>query len=138
MVSGIPANIEHEQLEGIFITLFNSVCPHNINSRDIIACHRISLKSASVLVKFVNKKDATSLLNSRKTIDGLNNDSIDLGYCTKFYVEEHLTPYVSLSYKCRCLKRRNLIIKTKNQKGTVKILKNFDGGTIKWVKFFHS
>ena len=37
VVSGIPANIEHEQLEGIFRTLFNSVCPHNMNSRDLIA-----------------------------------------------------------------------------------------------------
>ena len=89
------------------------------------------------MVKFANKKDATSLA-SRKTIDGLNNDSIDLGYCTKFYVEEHRTPYVaSLAYKCRCLKRRNLIIKTKIQKGTVKILKNFDGGTIQWVSINH-
>ena len=128
VIDGIPGSIDHDNLENIVVTLFNRVCLHNITERDLVACHRISKKSTSVLVKFVNSKDATALLDSRQTINSLNNDEIGLGHCGKFFVGEHLTPYMAgLAYRCRCLKRSNKIEKTKIQKGIVKILMNTEG-----------
>ena len=45
IVSGIRASIEHKDLGGILLTSFNSVCKHNISSRDVVACHRQAIKT---------------------------------------------------------------------------------------------
>ena len=53
------------------------------------------------------------------------------------FVSEHLTPFTSmLAYRCRCLKRRNKILKTKVEKGVVKILTTFDD-SVQWCKITH-
>ena len=129
IISGIPSTIDHDNLEGIVINLFNNVCHHNITERDIEAVHRISFKSPLVLVKFMNKKDATALVDSRSSIVSYKNDEFGLGESNKLYVEHQLTPYMGLlAYRCRCLKRKNVIINTKVQKGIVKILVNSEHG----------
>ena len=51
-VAGIPNEIEHCKLEGIIIEIFNKVCFHQISHRDIVACHRLSQKNDTVIVKF--------------------------------------------------------------------------------------
>ena len=138
VIAGIPIVVDHSDLEGNVIKLFNAVCYHTINPRDIIACHRISQKSPRVLVKFINKKDAISLLDAKVVINNLNNEDIGLGFCEKLFVEEHLTPYIgNLAYLCRCLKRENKIIQTKVAKGIVKILKPGENGTLKWFDILH-
>ena len=139
VISGIPLQIEHSELEGIVITLFNKICHYKITIRDIVAVHRISKTSPRVLVKFVNRRDATSLLDGKVALNNLINDDIGLGHCDKFYVEDHLTPYVSnLAYRCRCLKRSDKIVKTKVSRGTVKILKAAEDGTLKWHDILHA
>ena len=125
VINGIPESEDHSNLEGIAVKLFNSVCFHTITGRDIVAVHRVSKKSLLVLVKFVNKKDATALVNSKNSINALNNEDIGLGHCGKFYVSHQLTPYMGeLAYRCRCLKRQNLVASTKIERGVVKILVN--------------
>ena len=104
VLTGTPSSIDHSKLEDIVITIFNNVCYHSITSRDIVACHRLSVKSDKVLIKFVNSKDAVAFLDSKSSLEKLNNSSIGLETCNKFFVTDHLTPYISnLAFKCRCL-----------------------------------
>ena len=138
VISGIPSDKEHSELEGIAINLFNKTCHHSISSRDIIGCHRISRTSSRVLVKFVNKKDAISLIDGKPTIENARHDDIGLGHDDKLYVDDHLTPYISnLAYQCRCLKRNGKVVKTKVNKGIVKILKANEDGTFLWHDILH-
>ena len=84
-----------------------------------------------MIVKFVNKKDAIALINSKLTIKNLDKSFISPN-CINLYVNEHLTPFMaSLAYKCRCLKREKKIYQTKVDKGLVKVLTNKDG-IFKW------
>ena len=139
VIAGIPENINHIALEGIVVNLFNKVCLHNISDRDIVACHRISTKSLFVLVKFLNKKDASALVNSRLAIGSLHNNEIGLSDSDKLYVDFQLTPYMGkLAYICRCLKRNGEIMNTKVERGSVKILFQELGGTMKWHLISHS
>lgn len=132
VITGFPGTVEHKDLEGTVITLFNSVCFHNISPREIVACHRLSARTNSVIVKFLNKKDATALLKSRLSIKILDLNSVGLGHCDKIYVSEHLTPFLSeLAYRCRCLKREKKIFNTKVENGTIKILFSH-GGSLSW------
>ena len=139
VISGIPITVIHTELEGIVIKLFNAVCEITISGRDLIACHRISKSSPRVLVKFLNKKDAISLLGVKLTVNRLKNEDIGLGYCDKLFIEDHLTPYISnLAYQCRCLKCNQIIVRTKVIKGVVKILMSTDDGTLKWFDILHT
>ena len=55
-ITGIPQNIEHNQLEGKVIQLLNKVgC--NIISDNVEACHRISSKKDRVIINFSCRKD---------------------------------------------------------------------------------
>ena len=131
VISGIPKDVEHTKLEGIVISIFNQVCFHRINSRDIVACHRLSEKIDSVIIKFLNKKDSVALLNSKLALKQLDTASISPN-CQKIYVNEHLTPYMDqIAYKCRCLKRANKIYQTKVENGSVKVLTNKEG-SFRW------
>ena len=92
-----------------------------------MACHRISSKSPSVLIKFLNTKDAEALLNSKSAIDSLDKSEIGIDANDRLYVDQHLTPYMGkLAYLCRCAKRQKLILNTKTEKGAIKILVNHD------------
>ena len=132
IIKGIPSDVPHNALEGIIINLFNLVCYHVITGRDIVACHRVSIKSSLVLVKFVNTKDAISLIEGKEAISKMNTNDLGIGEIGSLYVDEHLSPYIGyLAYRCRCLKREDKILKTKVQKGVVKILMCLEGIT-KW------
>ena len=74
LVSGIPTTVEHQNLEGIVLNIFNSICYHKISQRYIIAVHRVSKSSPKVLVKFVNKRDATSFLDGKIALSNLNKN----------------------------------------------------------------
>ena len=138
VITGILPNVEHNDLEDIVIRLFNNVCYHSISSKDIVDCHRLSKKTDNVVVRFMNKKDAIALLNSKDAIQQLNLSEVGLHHCEKLFVQEHLIPYVSgLAYRCRCLKRQNIIEKTKVQKGIVKILFKDENGIFKWINIQH-
>lgn len=131
VIAGIPKDIDHNKLEGTVVTIFNSVCFHSITHREIIACHRLSAKTDTVLVQFGNKKDASALLNSKLSIKELDKSLIAPG-CTNLYINEHLTPFMSeLAYHCRCLKREKKIYQTKVENGIVKVLTNIEG-SFRW------
>ena len=127
IINGIPNEVPHNNLEGIVINIFNTVCFHTITNRDIIACHRLSTRNDSIVVKFVNKKDATALLQSTVSIKEFDKSQIAPN-CINIFVNEHLTPLVGeLAYRWRCLKRANKVYQTKVERGIVKVLTNKDG-----------
>ena len=131
IICGIPREVEHGKLEGTVLNIFNKVCLHHINNRDIVACHRLSATSDSIIVKFVNKKDAVALLGRKIAIKELDT-SLIAPNCNNLYVNEQLTPYMGqLAYKCRCLKRANKIYQTKVENGIEKVLTN-KNGSFRW------
>lgn len=128
IIDGIPSEVQQNDLEGLIIRIFNSVCFHHISSREIVNSHRVSAKSDKVLVKFVNPKDAKALIDSQVSLSRVNNESIGLDNSIKLHVSDHLTPYNSnLAFKCRNLKRSGKIVKIKTQNCVVKILTFIDG-----------
>ena len=125
IIKGISSEVPHAELEKVTLNLFNNVCLHKITERDIVACHRLSMKSNNVIVKFVNKKDAVALKDSYKSIAGLNYEASGLTQCRNLQVDEHLTIYMSnLAYKCRNLVREGHLYKTKCLRGKIKVLVN--------------
>ena len=108
---GIPKKIKHVNLENTCLNIFNKVSDYKISNRDIVNCHRISEKSDTVVIKFLNTRDAVSFLDKNENIQKLENEDNGLDY-KNIYLNEHLTPYISnLAYKCRCLKRKGKIAK---------------------------
>ena len=91
IINGIPNEVPHNNLEGIVINIFNTVCFHTITDRDIIACHRLSTINDSIVVKFVNKKDATALLQSKVSLKEFVKSQIAPN-CMNIFVNEQLTP----------------------------------------------
>ena len=84
LISGIPDHVDHSDLETVVLKIFNTVCYHKINGRDIIAVHRVSRSSSKVLVRFVNKKDVSSLLEAKTAISNLDKGTLGIGHCGKF------------------------------------------------------
>ena len=85
--------MDHSRLEEICILIFNKVCLDSISSRDIVATHRVSARSSSVLIMFVDPKDAEALLDSKHSIERLDKSEIDLEPSVKLFVDMRLTPF---------------------------------------------
>ena len=132
VISGIPASIDHRDLEESALKIFNHISNYEITQRDLVAVHRISAKSSRVLCKFLNRRDATCVLDGKGSLVSYDNQG------EAIYVEGHLTPYISdLAFKCRCLKRQKLILKTNVRKGVVRICKETEDGEEKWFIINH-
>ena len=66
-ITGIPQNIEHNQLEGKVIQVLNKIgC--NIISDNVEACHRISSKNDRVIIKLSRRKDCQQVLSLKKDL----------------------------------------------------------------------
>ena len=101
VISGISASTDHKDLEKTVLKIFNHISHYEITQRDLVAVHRISANSSRVLSKFLNRRDATCVLEGKGTLTSFENQG------EAIYIEGHLTPYViDLAYKCRCLKRQ--------------------------------
>ena len=107
-------------------------CNYTITDRDIVNCHRNSAKSNTVVVKFLNTKDAVAFLRKNEDIQKLENEENGIDY-KNISLNEHLTSYMAnLAFKCRCLKRKHKIAKTKVRNGVVNILIDENEGT-EWI-----
>ena len=138
LISGIPNHVEHSVLESVVINLFNTVFYHKISGRDIESVHRVSRDSSKTLVKFLNRKDASSLLEAKSVIASMDKGLLENGFSERIQVDVHLTPYMStLAYKCRCLKREGKVLKVSTDKGRVKLLKSDPNGILKWHDVSH-
>ena len=63
VISGIPKEVVHDNLEGVVINIINRCNnPVTITNRDIEACHRTSQRSDDVVCRLVNRKDVEEAL----------------------------------------------------------------------------
>ena len=91
-VLGIPSNVSHECLEDKVISIFGSIgC--DISKDGIEACHRISKKNDSVIIKFSKRKVCQSILSAKRHLRNLDTNKVDLPENTKIFVNESLCPY---------------------------------------------
>ena len=138
LISGIPAEVEHEQLQEIVINIMET-CNSSVSltSRDFEACHRLSKKGNAVVARLVNRTDVENTLKNRSAMKNLNKQDLGLPESTQgIYLNEHLTPQnAKLSFYCRKLKKKRLIEKYSTTKGIIKILQTMDGA--KWVTIGH-
>ena len=126
IISGIPARVDHGNLEGVCVEILNGIKDHDITPDDIAACHRLGKKEDTIL-RFVNRKDAEDCLENRSKLKNLNKEAVGLDAESKIFVRENLSPFMNkLAYYCRVLKRKNLIDKITTYKGVVKIFMTID------------
>ena len=102
-IVGISKDIEKKNLENHVITIFSKV-GINLTNRDFHAVHRLYDES-TIIVRFINRKDALSILTKRKKLRELNKDEKnDLSVDGKLYINESLCgAYRVLLGKCNAL-----------------------------------
>ena len=120
-VTGIPQNIEHNQLEGKLIQVLSKVgC--NIISDNVEACHRISSKIDRVIIKSSRRKDYQQVLSVKKDLKNLNMDDVGLPENTRLFVNQSLCSYYRVLWsKSKKLLSMGKINNFHISKGTIKI-----------------
>ena len=70
------------------------------------------------LIRFVNRKRSDEIKSNRSKMNQVNLETFNIPAHNKIYLNDNLSPYFkSIAYKCRSLKRRDLIIQSKIDKG---------------------
>ena len=129
-LSGIPDSVEDKDLEKTVIKIFEKI-DVTVNDNDIEACHRVGKSKDGVpkktIVRFCNRKNSKRALYNRKRLSPSSMDSIGLGK-TRIFISENLTNYNNmLAYRCRKLKRANIIHNTYTRDGVVTIVFSENG-----------
>ena len=143
LISGIPAEVEHEALENISIGIINKCCSGVVVSADDVqGCHRLSPKNPDVVCRVVNKKYVEKTLANRIKINNLSDDDKTLlGLPTRtdeIFLNEHLSPFnAKLAFYCRRLKKNNFINRMSTKKGIVKIEGYFGSAVFSWKTIGH-
>ena len=101
-----------------------------VNDNDIEACHQVGKSKDGVpkktIVRFCNRKNSKRALYNRKRLSPSSMDSIGLGK-TRIFISENLTNYNNmLAYRCRKLKRANIIKKILNKQTLHDLFPDFD------------
>ena len=123
IISGIPAGVDHDNLEGESLNILNKIKRHKCNARDVAACHRLG-KNNDTILRFVNRKDADDCFINRIKLKNIDREAHGLGPDANIYIRENLSPYMNkLDYFCRVLKRKDLVDKVTTFKGIVKIFR---------------
>ena len=121
-IQGIPATVVDHNLENKVIDIFRCL-KINIDSSDIEDCHRLGNSTPkNTIVCFVNHKFCKKALEAKFYLQKINNAELHFGTSSILYFSENLTPYNHyLAWKCRELKRANLMHGTWSPKGLIKI-----------------
>ena len=91
-----------------------------ITSRDVAACHRISIRSTDVIVRMVNRKDVVKTLENRMQIN--NYSKGDLGLPPNRENISRCAPYFSkLAFYCRKLKKNKFVNEISTKRGKLRI-----------------
>ena len=124
-IDGIPKETQHKDLESTVVDLLNAALPdRNFIAKNIEACHRISKKSNTTIVRLDSRKDVDMILGKAKLFPKLKTDQIKgmNGAKSKVFINHNLNPNLNnLAYNCRLLKREKLIEDTWSANGKVKI-----------------
>ena len=91
-IIGIPSEVEPDVLEEKVVNIFEKLgC--NIPSNHIEACHRVSKKSATVIVKFSRRKDCQQVLAVKKDPCKIKMEDVDLPGQNKLFINKNLCLY---------------------------------------------
>ena len=123
VISGIPSNVEHKDLQKAALGIMNTCLEVPITGRDFEACHRISQKSQDVVCRLVNRRDVEEALDNGKKLKNIDNAKVGLPPNTGgLFMNTHLTPYkAKIAYHCRQLKKKGKINKLFTKKGIIKV-----------------
>ena len=135
---GIPVNVgdSPEQLEDAILEILFAI---NVDIEDFEndGIHRLPSKSSpkTVIARFISRKTVDAVHKNKhklKDIKDLNLDIPGINDQTKIFIRASLSPYYSnLSYNCRVLKRRKMILRIRtNELGKLSIQK-IDGSFVK-------
>ena len=112
-ISGIPDTTNDDNLEGTIIEACKDI-NIDVSETDIEACHRLPVRrnatnaSKRVIVKFVNRKHAESILTKKFTLSSTDFSRLNIN--NKVYVNPPLCPYYRyLRGRCKDLQRREMI-----------------------------
>ena len=118
-VVGIPQTIPDEALEAKTCELFSKL-DVSISPNDIQACHRLYDKNR-IIVKFINRKSAFAILQSREKLKRVNPEDIGLAGSPRFYINESLcSHYRMLHGKLKGLYKNNHIFSFWVSNGSVR------------------
>ena len=123
-ISGIPKSVKHDNLRQTVTKIFTKMSDGTACSADdVIACHRLSEKNATTIVKFTSRELVESIMKNKKRLSKMRTDSDNLGLGkTNLYVNMNLCPQLKeVSYNCRLLKKQKLILNTWESYGAVYI-----------------
>ena len=91
-IIGIPSEVEPDVLEEKVVNIFEKLgC--NIPSNHIEVCHRVSKKSATVIVKFSRRKDCQKVLAVKKDLRKIKMEDVGLPGQNKLFINKNLCPY---------------------------------------------
>ena len=128
-IRGIPNDIKDDDLENKVIEILEKIDVNTAVS-EIEACHRLpqskANKSKKTIVRFVNRKKTELSLKSKKKLQNINMDTLNLPRDSQLYISENLNRHFQkLAWHCRSLKRNRLIFsfKFQNEAFLIKISK---------------
>ena len=120
-IDGIPRSVTQIALEDTVIKVLNAVPGIQCDPDNIEACHRITSRSSTTIVKFHSRKTKDAIFKNRKKYASLDTNALGIGY-GRIYINHNLTPiHKELSDNCRELKRQKLIEDTWTLNANVKI-----------------
>ena len=91
-VVGIPSEVGADVLEEKVLNIFGKLgC--DIPSERIEACHRISKKSSTVIVKFTKRKDCQQVWSVKKDLQKIKMEDVNLPGQNKLLINGSLCPY---------------------------------------------
>ena len=64
IISGIPAEVDHANLEKAAVEIVNTCAVTRVCTRDIQGCHRLSRTSSDVICRFTSKKPVEEALEN--------------------------------------------------------------------------
>ena len=91
-IAGIPREVEPDVLEEKVVNIFEKL-GYNIPSNHIEACHGVSKKSVTVIVKFSRRKDCQQVLAVKKVLRKIKMEDVGLPGQNKLFINKNLCPY---------------------------------------------
>ena len=84
--------MEADPLEEKVVAIFQKL-GRNIPTERIEACHRISKKNPTVIIKFSRRKDCQQIWDVKRDLRKIKTEDIDLSGQNKLFINKSLCPY---------------------------------------------
>ena len=100
---GIPTSLSHDSLEDTVLKVFNKIgC--QIEKHNVEACHRISSKNDTTIIKLTRREDCQQILLVKRDLKNLEMEDVELPRGTKIFINQSLCKYYRILWsKCKKL-----------------------------------